>query len=121
MTTLLACILAGWIGSWLSSRRWRRLYADARREARDLRDALWRREREQDRERCRWARALNNDMDRARRCAVAGYVDEQVFRFNKRKLDDGGRFGTVMRTVPGRRLTWRVLTAQDGAGFMGLE
>jgi transposase-like protein len=49
------------------------------------------------------------------------YVDEQVCRFNNRKTDDGERFAAVMSTVTGRRLTWRLLTAQDGAGFMGLE
>jgi hypothetical protein len=49
------------------------------------------------------------------------YVDEQVRRYNRRKLDDGERFADVMRTVSGRRLTYRQLTMQDGCGFMGLE
>ena len=49
------------------------------------------------------------------------YVDEEVFRFNQRKLDDARRFGAVMMQVPGRRITYRRLTQQDGAGFMGLE
>lgn len=49
------------------------------------------------------------------------YVDEQAHRFNHRKTDDESRFHDVMHTVVGRRLTWRILTAQDGAGFMGLE
>jgi transposase-like protein len=49
------------------------------------------------------------------------YVDEQVRRFNSRKADDGERFAALMRTVPGRRLTYRQLTQQDGCGFMGLE
>jgi transposase-like protein len=49
------------------------------------------------------------------------YVDEEVFRFNQRKTDDAGRFAAVMAQVPGRRITYRLLTGQDGAGFMGLE
>lgn len=49
------------------------------------------------------------------------YADEQVFRFNARKTEDADRFKTVMKRVPGRRITWRLLTAQDGAGFMGLQ
>jgi len=49
------------------------------------------------------------------------YVDEEVFRFNARKTDDAGRFDRVMANVPGRRITYRLLTQQDGAGFMGLE
>ena len=35
--------------------------------------------------------------------------------------DDETRFHTVMSRVPGKRLTYRLLTAQDGAGFMGLQ
>jgi transposase-like protein len=39
------------------------------------------------------------------------YVDEQVFRFNERKGDDGDRFKTALRGVIGRRLTWKELTS----------
>lgn len=49
------------------------------------------------------------------------YVDEEVFRFNERKTDDGERFAKVMGQVVGRRVTYRQLTAQDGCGFMGLQ
>jgi len=49
------------------------------------------------------------------------YVAEQVFRFNERWVNDGGRFAEVMSRVGGNRLTWRVLTNQDDAGFMSLE
>lgn len=48
------------------------------------------------------------------------YVDEQAYRFNKRLGSDASRFFEVMAGVCGRRLTWRQLTAQDDAGFMGL-
>ncbi len=38
------------------------------------------------------------------------YVDEEVFRFNMRKMNDGGRFVHVLRSVMGRRLTYATLT-----------
>lgn len=40
------------------------------------------------------------------------YVDEQVYRFNARTLDDLGRLAEVLGNVPGRRLTYRELTAK---------
>lgn len=49
------------------------------------------------------------------------YLDEQCFRYNQRRLDDAGRFNHVLAATVGKRLTWRVLTAQDDAGFMGLK
>lgn len=39
------------------------------------------------------------------------YLDEQVERFNARKLDDGQRFSRVMNRVLGRRLTYSQLVA----------
>jgi len=42
------------------------------------------------------------------------YLDEQAFRFNKRGDNDGGRFLHVMRTIVGRRLTYKVLTGDAG-------
>ena len=39
------------------------------------------------------------------------YLDEQVERFNARKVDDGGRFVRVMGRVLGRRLTYSDLVA----------
>lgn len=49
------------------------------------------------------------------------YVDEQAFRYNERRTDDAGRFRRVLNAVVGKRLTYRVLTAQGDAGFMGLQ
>lgn len=49
------------------------------------------------------------------------YVAEQVFRFNARKGSDAERFRAVLGSVFNRRLTYRALTGQGGAGFMGLE
>ena len=40
------------------------------------------------------------------------YLDERVFTFNKRKLDDYGRFMAVVQSVAGRRLTYAELTGR---------
>ncbi len=43
------------------------------------------------------------------------YLDEQAFRYNKRKpLDDAGRFEWVLGQVAGRRLTYDELTGKVG-------
>ncbi len=49
------------------------------------------------------------------------YLDEQSFRYNNRRTDDASRFRSVLSNVIGKRLTYRVLTAQDDAGFMGIQ
>jgi hypothetical protein len=42
------------------------------------------------------------------------YVDEQVFRYNSRKLtDDGQRFDLAVRQIVGKRLTWMQLTGKE--------
>jgi len=45
------------------------------------------------------------------------YLDEQAFRFNERKDEDGdkGRFLKALRGIFGKRLTWDKLTGKDGA------
>lgn len=48
------------------------------------------------------------------------YAAEEAFRFNERWRDDAGRFLAGLRGIVGKRLTYRTLTAQDDAGFMGL-
>jgi transposase-like protein len=42
------------------------------------------------------------------------YIDEQAFRFNERKNEegDGGRFNDVLSTIAGRRLTYKQLTGK---------
>jgi len=40
------------------------------------------------------------------------YLDEQVYRFNKRKANDLTRFAWVLGTVAGRRLTYAALTGK---------
>lgn len=49
------------------------------------------------------------------------YCDEQAWRYNHRKTNDGSRFWTVLQSVVGRRITYRRLCAIDDAGFMGKE
>lgn len=45
------------------------------------------------------------------------YLDEQAFRFNERKDENGdlGRFMKVMSGIVGRRLTWAKLTGENDA------
>jgi hypothetical protein len=42
------------------------------------------------------------------------YLDEQAFRFNARKATDAKRFLAVLRTIVGRRLTYKSLIGDDG-------
>jgi len=41
------------------------------------------------------------------------YLDEQSFRFNEREDNDAGRFKTVLSSVAGKRLTYKVLTTGE--------
>jgi transposase-like protein len=41
------------------------------------------------------------------------YLDEQAFRYNERKNDDGGRFLEVLNGVTGRRVTYKKLTGKE--------
>jgi hypothetical protein len=47
------------------------------------------------------------------------YLDEQMFRYNNRKddegepLNDGQRFDIAVRLIVGKRLTWDVLTGKE--------
>ncbi len=49
------------------------------------------------------------------------YCEEQAWRFNNRKADDGNRFDALLSMVTGRRLTYRQLCAIGDAGFMGIQ
>jgi transposase-like protein len=40
------------------------------------------------------------------------YLDEQVFRYNNRKMNDSDRFHMVVREIVGKRLTWDQLTGK---------
>ncbi len=40
------------------------------------------------------------------------YLDEQAFRYNNRKTDDGSRFTRTLSQVAGRRLTYKELTGK---------
>jgi transposase-like protein len=41
------------------------------------------------------------------------YLDEQSFRYNNRKVNDGERFDLAVSQIVGKRLTWDVLTGKD--------
>ena len=40
------------------------------------------------------------------------YLDEQAFRYNNRKTDDGSRFARTLSQVAGRRLAYKQLTGK---------
>ena len=42
------------------------------------------------------------------------YLDEQVFRFNRRGLNDGERFMRLIANISGKRITYSQLTGKDG-------
>jgi transposase-like protein len=44
---------------------------------------------------------------------LSRYVDEQVFRFNNRKIKDADRFALAMSQVAGKRLTYADLTGKN--------
>jgi transposase-like protein len=41
------------------------------------------------------------------------YLDEQAFRYNNRKMEDGERFDIAVRHIVGKRLTWDLLTGKQ--------
>ena len=45
-------------------------------------------------------------------CHLDSYLDEEVFRFNERKLKDADRFKTVVSQVSGKRIQYRELIAR---------
>jgi hypothetical protein len=45
---------------------------------------------------------------------LSAYVDEQAFRFNNRKDNDGARFLKALAMVPTARLTYKDLTRATG-------
>lgn len=47
------------------------------------------------------------------------YLDEQMYRFNNRKVDDFNRFALAAASIVDRRLMWKQLTGQeDGAALL---
>lgn len=47
---------------------------------------------------------------------LSRYLDEQAFRFNERKGNDGDRFRKLASSITGLRLTWKELTGYEDAG-----
>ena len=48
-------------------------------------------------------------------------LDEQVFRYNNRKMNDGDRFNMVVREIVGKRLTYDQLTGKTEDGTQECE
>ncbi len=40
------------------------------------------------------------------------YLDEQVYRFDNRRMNDGERFDLAVRQIVGKRVTWNQLTGK---------
>ena len=55
-------------------------------------------------------RTLGGTYIAARAFHLDAYLDEQMFRFNEREDNDGGRFVTALKGADGRRLTYAALT-----------
>jgi len=66
-------------------------------------------------------RALNGTYVSVAPFHLYRYAAEQVFRFNNRVTSERLRFERTLRQIGGKRLTFRVLTGKDDAGFMGLQ
>ena len=49
------------------------------------------------------------------------YLDEQMYRFNNRKLNDGERFDLAVRQIVGKRLTWNQLTGKTEAASQAIN
>lgn len=49
----------------------------------------------------------------ARPFHLDAYLDEQIFRFNSRKGNDGDRFLSAVKATDGKRLTYRDLAAKN--------
>ena len=50
------------------------------------------------------------------------YVDEQAFRFNERKMNDGQRFNVVLPGTIGKRITYKQLIgANDAESLPGID
>lgn len=48
------------------------------------------------------------------------YLDEQSFRFNRRKASDAELFSAAVRGVVGHRVTWEQVTGKDAESLSGL-
>lgn len=62
---------------------------------------------------CLLKRGLHGTYTHAAPFHLFRYLDERVFTFNERDLDDLGRFLGVLGTVTGRRLTYAGLTGKE--------
>jgi transposase-like protein len=64
---------------------------------------------------CFWAvlkRTIGGTYIAPRPWHLEAYLDEQIFRFNNREIDDGPRFAKAVKSAEDCRLTYKELTAQ---------
>ena len=61
---------------------------------------------------CLLKRTLKGTYVHVNAAQLQAYLDEQAWRFNERKLNDGERFATVAGLVKGKRLTYKRLTSR---------
>src|SRR6266542_3054935 len=60
-------------------------------------------------------RCLNGTYINVEPFHLSRYVDEQVCRYNHRKMEDGGRFENVLGRIAGKRLTYASLITEQAA------
>lgn len=58
-------------------------------------------------------RCLNGTYVNVEPFHLSRYVDEQVFRYNHRKMDDGGRFKAMLGNLAGKRMTYAELITEQ--------
>ena len=62
---------------------------------------------------CLLKRSLKGTYVHVNAAQLSAYLDEQVWRYNERKLNDGQRFATVTKAIVGKRLTYKQLTSRE--------
>ena len=62
---------------------------------------------------CLLKRTLKGTYVHVNAAQLEAYLDEQTWRFNERKLNDGQRFAAVTKAIVGKRLTYKQLTSRE--------
>ncbi len=62
---------------------------------------------------CLLKRTLKGTYVHVNAAQLQAYLDEQAWRYNERKLNDGQRFAAVTKALCGKRLTYKQLTSRE--------
>ena len=62
---------------------------------------------------CLLKRTLKGTYVHVNASQLEAYLDEQAWRYNERKLNDGQRFAAVTKAIVGKRLTYKQLTSRE--------